>query len=104
MQVYKTARGPAVFVYIFAPLIILLGVLSLFVPFMEDTNLSLIFLLWPIGLATIGFFSIGLLNTIKGRIIVHDDKIQVVKSFSDRELYFDEIKGFKVTLNDIIIE
>lgn len=104
MQVYKTAKGPAIFVFIFAPLIILLGILSLIVPFMQDNNLPLIFLLWPMGLFIIGFSTIGLLNTINGRIIVHDDRIQVIKTFSDRELYFDEIKGFKVTINNIIIE
>lgn len=104
MQLYKTAKGPAIFIYIFAPVLILMGVLSLYVPFMEDNSLALIFLLWPMGLFMIGFFSIGLLDTINGKIIVHEDKIQVVKTFSDRELYFDEIKGFKVTVNNIIIE
>ncbi|WP_299988634.1 hypothetical protein [uncultured Pontibacter sp.] len=106
MLAYKTAKGPALFIYIAAPVFILLGLFCLYVPFMvgQANPLPLVIILWPMAIGFIVFLSIGLLDTIKGRIIVHEDRIQVIKTLSDRSLQFDEIKGYRIAQGYLYVE
>ena len=104
---YKIGKGWAVFIYISSPLLIaLFGFLLImpFVPGMKD-NLSpgFYWFLAPMSLGMIGLIVIGLLDTIKGKVIVSSNAISIRSAFINRDLKFQEIKGFKVEQNYIFV-
>lgn len=106
MQEYRTAKGWAILIYISAPLLIILFGYLLFLPFIGDgdNSLTVAIILVPVSIAMIVFMIIGLIDTMKGRTVIDEDKISVLTSLSKRELRFEEIKGFRVDDNYIHIE
>jgi len=105
MREYKTAKGWAIFIYIFAPFLIGLFGWLLVLPFLDgnfEPNAS--WILIPVCIAMIALMVIGVLDVYKGRLIIHDNSIKTISTFSNRELTFDEIKGFTVNEQYIFIE
>ena len=71
MKEYKIGKRWAIFIYIFAPLFIALFGWLLIMPFvLDDTPIKMLYFLAPLSLAMIGLMIVGLLDTIKGKVII----------------------------------
>lgn len=108
MKEYKIAKGWAIFIYVAAPLLsavfIFLLVMPL-IPGMEDDFPASYY--WSFSIISIGmiFISVvGILDTIKGKFVIDKNRIFIVSTFSNRELLFREIKGYRITDKFIFIE
>lgn len=105
MKEYKTAKGWAIFIYLFAPLLIGLFGWLIALPFLNENfepNVSLI--LTPISIAMIALLVFGVLDVYKGRLIIQYNSIKSISTFSNRELAFDDIKGFTFNEQYIFVE
>jgi len=105
MREYKTAKGWAIFIYIFAPLLIGLFGWLLVLPFLNgniEPNAS--WILIPVSIAMIVFMVFGVIDVYKGRLIIQDNSIKSISTISNRELAFDEIKGYTVNEQYIFVE
>lgn len=105
MKEYKTAKGWAIFIYLFAPLLIGLFGWLLVLPFLNgnfEPNAS--WILIPVSIAMIALMVFGVLDVYRGRLIIEDNSIKSISTFSNRVLAFDEIKGFTVNEQYIFIE
>lgn len=107
MKEYKLAKGWAIFIYIFAPLVIALFVWLAIMPFTpasEGMSPNAAWFFIPVSLLMVGIMVYGLLDAIKGRVIIEGSKIIKKGVFGSRELLSHEIKGFIVIQYYIVIE
>lgn len=107
MRVYKTSKGWAILIYITAPLIIALFCWVLTIPIYPTIEIDLqsyMFLLLPISLAMIALSVIGIIETAKSKFIIDNDKISTINTFSNKQLFFKEIKGYRILDQFVIIE
>lgn len=105
MREYKTAKGWAIFIYLFAPLLIGLFGWLLVLPFLNgnfEPNAS--WILIPVSIAMIVLMVFGVLDVYNGRLIIQDNSIKSISTFSNRELAFDDIKGFTINEQYIFVE
>lgn len=95
-------------IYITAPLLIGLFGWLLIMPFIPgaDDGISptAYWFLAPMSLGMIVFMVVGLIDTVKGKLVVDYNKVYTVSAFSNRQLRFDEIRGYRVAENYIFIE
>jgi hypothetical protein len=104
MQEYKIGKGWAIFIYIFAPLLIALFGWLLIMPFvLDDTPFEMLYFLAPLSLGMIGLIVVGILDTIKGKVIISSDTLSIRSTFINRDLKFQEIKGFQIDQNYIFV-
>jgi len=104
MKEYKIGKGWAIFIYIFTPLLIALFAWILIMPFvLDDTPIEMLYFLAPLSIGMIAYMVVGLLDTIKGKVIISSDTVSIRSTFINRDLEFDKIKGFKVEQNYIYI-
>ena len=105
MKEYKIAKGWAIFIYLFAPLLIGLFGWLLILPFQNgDFTPYASWILIPVSIAMIALMTFGVIDAYKGRLIIQEDCIKSISTFSNRELEFDEIKGFTVNEQYIFVE
>lgn len=105
MKEYKIAKGWAIFIYIFAPLLIGLFGWVLILPFTNGNyspNAS--WILIPIAVGMIALVIFGVIDAYKGKLTIYEDRIVSKSTFSNRELKFSDIKGFTVNDNYIFVE
>jgi hypothetical protein len=101
---FRTAKGWRIFIYIFSPLLIGLFVYVGFITLNSETSnwtVSLIGILISIG--GTAMFTYGLIETIKGRLIIGKNTISIQSTFGTKTLDFQEIKGFRADGNYIHI-
>lgn len=108
MKEYKIAKGWAIFICITAPLLSLLFVFLLIMPLIpgmeEDFPASYY---WSFSIISAGMIFItvaGIVDAIKGKFVIDKNKIFIVSIFSNRQLLFHEIKGYRITDKFIFIE
>lgn len=105
---YKVTKGGAIVTYVVALLLILLFAGILFMPFIppmqEGMPLDIYWFLAPLSIGMILYLVNGVMDTIKGKFIIDHDKVFAIKAFSNRQLYFDEIKGYRIDDYYIYIE
>ncbi|GAB3668918.1 hypothetical protein GCM10028791_44110 [Echinicola sediminis] len=105
LKEYKIAKGWAIFIYLFAPLLIGLFGWVLIIPFQNgDFSPSFTWILVPISIAMIAVMVFGVMEAYKGKFIINSDSIESISSLSNRVLKFDEIKGFTINEQYIFIE
>lgn len=49
------------------------------------------------SLGMMAFMVVALIDTIKGKFVIDQDKVFTVSTFASRQLMFDEIKGYRIT-------
>lgn len=104
MKEYKIAKFWAIFIYITAPFLFGLFIWVLLLPFIEgDFEIEKFLMLTPVSLAMLTLIVVGVLDTIYGKIIVDNDSISLKSTFINRTLKFDEIKGYRVDNNSLIV-
>jgi hypothetical protein len=106
MKEYKISRGWAIFIYITLPLFIALFGWLFIMPFAtgSENDLKTFWFLGPMSIGMIVLLVVGLRETIKGRFVIDNNRIFSVGAFSNKELMFDEIKGYRITEKYILIE
>ncbi len=106
MKEYRISKSWAVFIYITAPLLIGLFGWLFIMPFVTGSknDLKLFWILGPISIGMIVLMVIGLLDTVKGKFVIDNDKIFSISAFSNRELLLNEIKGYRLGDKYIFIE
>lgn len=105
MKKYKIAKGWAIFIYLFAPLLIGLFGWLLILPFLSgnfEPNVS--WVLIPVSVAMISLIVFGVLEAYKGRLIIQNNSIESISIFSNRKLAFEDIKGFTINEQYIFVE
>jgi hypothetical protein len=101
---FRTAKGWRIFIYIFSPLLIGLFVYVGFIALSSETpNLTVFLILIPVSLGGTTMFMYGLIETIKGRLIIGANSISRLSVLGTRTLDFQEIKGFRADSNYIHI-
>ncbi|MBO9701539.1 MAG: hypothetical protein J7604_15125 [Sporocytophaga sp.] len=106
---YKIAKGWAIFIYVFAPLLIALFGSILIMPFIpsaaeNEVPVEVYWIIIPISVTMIVLFIIGIIDTIKGKFVIGHDRIYLNTTLTKRTLLLDEIKGYRVTSKFIFIE
>jgi len=98
------AKGWQIFVYLIAvPMFLLFGSM-LFLPLWDDNpDRSIMWFVAPLSILMMGVIAVGLYDTIKGKIIIGENKLYKT-GFPKRELAFDEIKGYRQEGYYIFIE
>jgi hypothetical protein len=105
MKEYKIAKGSAIFIYLFTPLLIGLFGWLLILPFQSgDFSPNASWILIPLSIAMIAIMIFGVIDAHKGRLIIKEDRIISVSLFSSKELHLDDIKGFTVNEHYIFLE
>jgi uncharacterized membrane protein len=101
---FRTAKGWRISIYIFSPLLIGLFVYVGFITLSSETsNLTVSLILMPISLGGTIMFTYGLVETIKGRVIIGPNSISRLSVLGTKTLDFREIKGFRADSNYIHI-
>lgn len=94
------AIAAAISVLIFIGVFGILGIM----PWVQDEiNLILGLLVTPFSIGIIIFLIYGLINIKKRRFIIDNEKLISISLFKTKELYYDEIKGYKVNERWILI-
>lgn len=108
MKTYKMSKGWAIFIYVAAPLLMALFGWILIMPFFstpaDEINPKVYWVLAPMSLGMMAFMVVALIDTIKGKFVIDQDKVFTVSTFVSRQLMFDEIKGYRITDQYIFIE
>jgi len=106
MKEYRLAKGWAIFIYITAPLLIIVFGALLVMPFFPGMGVSLavLWFLGPVSLGMIALMVYGLADAVKGKFVIDTDKVYTKGVFSDCVLKLDEIKGFRSDEKYIFIE
>lgn len=106
MREFKLSKGWAIFVYITVPLLIALFLWLLLMPFLTGSEIDMnsFRILAPLSIGMIAFLVIGLVDTIKGKFVIDQDKIYTVSAFSTKQMSLHEIQGYRITDNYIFIE
>lgn len=100
MQVYKMAKGWALFVYILCPILIgvfLFPIALYFVPAWRDADFeNYAGFLVPLALFFILFMLAAIVDTARGRVIIDQEKIYTRYLAFNSSIPLKEIKGFRV--------
>ncbi len=105
MKEYKIAKGWAVFIYLAAPLLIgLFGWLLISLFQKGEFSTAAGWILIPFSIGMIVLMLLGMIETYRSRVIIQNDKVISIGTFSRRELLLDEIKGFTVGKEYVCIE
>ncbi|MCX2745494.1 hypothetical protein OO013_16560 [Mangrovivirga sp. M17] len=105
MKEYKIAKGWAIFIYLFSPVLLGLFGWVLSLPFQEENfspNASWIII--PVSIAMIVLIIYGLAETYKGKLLIQNDRIIYISTFYKRILTIDEVKGYTVNEQYIFVE
>lgn len=101
---FRTAKGWRIFIYIFSPLLIGLFIYVGFIAFSSETsNLTVLLILVPVSFGGTIMFTYGLIETIKGRLVIGANSLSRISILGTRTLEFREIKGFRADSNYIHI-
>lgn len=104
MKVYRIAKGWAIFIYIFSPVLIAAFSWTLIMPFVsEDVPRNVAYFLVPLSLGMLVLMIVGILDTAKGKVIVSDTMVSLRSTFINRDLVFHEIKGYVIEDKYILI-
>jgi hypothetical protein len=99
---YKIAKGWKIFIWIALPIFMIIP-FGLSITFYIEYGFSLTFALviLPICLGILFLIILGLIDSIKGKYILTDNKIITVGIFKTKELFFADIKGFTNNENNL---
>ena len=95
MKEYKIAKGWAIFIYIFAPLLIALFAWLMVMPFIEENMpVEAAIIIIPISIGMIGLSILGFLDARNGKVIIGKNSVKPIGPLSTKELVFRDIKGY----------
>lgn len=105
MKEYRIRKFWAIVIYIFAPLMIISFTYLLLMPFIdEDTSIEFLYFMGPVSLIMNVITILGFLDAVKMRLAITNSTFRYRSALSNKELKFDEVRGFRVSDNYIIVE
>ena len=105
MQEFRPKKRYALIVYLGAPLLIaVFGMLILSPVWDKNTNMDTYWLFVVMGVLMIPVMFLGLLEVIKSSFVIGNDSICITGALTNRELRFNEIKGYRVNDKYIVAE
>lgn len=102
MQVYKIDKVWRIITYVLTPIAMIpFGVLLLF-PIIPDFNFDInqdvyYWFLLPLSVTMLFVIIVAFVNTIIGKFVIDKNKIYTTGLFNNKQIYFNDIKGYRIT-------
>lgn len=100
MKEYKMAKGWAIFIYVFAPLligVIATPILMFLIPSWRNGETAQFFAFAvPIALLMIGAMVAGVVDAATGKLTISEEEVRIKHVFLKRQLRASDIKGFRI--------
>lgn len=100
MKEYKMAKGWAIFIYIFAPVLIgvfAMPILMYFIPSWRNGETAQFFAFAiPISLIMMGVMVAAVVDAATGELTINEEDIRIKHVFLKRQLQVSDIKGFRI--------
>ena len=109
MQVYKIDKVWRIITYVLTPVAMIpFGVLLLF-PIIPDFNFDInqdvyYWFLLPLSVTMLFVIIVAFVNTIIGKFVIDKNKIYTTGLFNNKQIYFNDIKGYRITEHFTFIE
>jgi hypothetical protein len=101
---YRIAKGWRIFIYIFAPILMVSFLSTIFFIFTAEGVSPFIAPLLAMGaLVMTCLFAYGLIDTIQSRFIIGNDHVTSINPLASRTLKFEDVLGYKIERNGIYI-
>ena len=107
MQVYKIAKVWRIISYVLAPIAMIPFVVLLLIPIMPDVDINLEVYYWfllPLSVTMLFVIIVAFVNTIIGKFVIDKNKIYTTGLFNNKQIYFNDIKGYRITEHFTFIE
>jgi hypothetical protein len=109
MQVFKIDKVWRIITYVLTPVAMIpFGVLLLF-PIIPDFNFDInqdvyYWFLLPLSVTMLFVIIVAFVNTIIGKFVIDKNKIYTTGLFNNKQIYFNDIKGYRITEHFTFIE
>ena len=107
MQVYKIAKLWRIISYVLAPIAMVPFGFLLLIPIMPDVDINLEVYYWfllPLSVTMLFVIIVAFVNTIIGKFVIDKNKIYTTGLFNNKQVYFNDIKGYRITEHFTFIE
>ena len=107
MQVYKIAKLWRIISYVLAPIAMIPFGVLLLIPIMPDVDINLEVYYWfllPLSVTMLFVIIVAFVNTIIGKFVIDKNKIYTTGLFNNKQIYFNDIKGYRITEHFTFIE
>jgi hypothetical protein len=107
MQVYKIAKLWRIISYVLAPIATVPFGFLLLIPIITNVDINLEVYYWfllPLSVTMLFVIIVAFVNTIYGKFVIEKNKIYTTGLFNNKQIYFDDIKGYRITEHFTFIE
>ena len=109
MKVYRIAKGWRIFSYIIVPILLLPFGFLLISPFLDIPDLNIdktayTYFIVPMSATMTIVVTIAFINTIIGKLVIDKNKIYTSGVLNNKQLFFNEISGYRKTEHFTYIE
>jgi len=107
MQVYKIAKVWRIISYVLAPIAMIPFGVLLLIPIIPDVDINLEVYYWfllPLSVTMLFVIIVAFVNTIIGKFVIDKNKIYTTGLFNNKQIYFYDIKGHRITEHFTFIE
>lgn len=107
MQVYKIAKLWRIISYVLAPIATVPFGFLLLIPIIPNVDINLEVYYWfllPLSVTMLFVIIVAFVNTIYGKFVIEKNKIYTIGLFNNKQIYFDDIKGYRITEHFTFIE
>lgn len=107
MQVYKIAKVWRIISYVLTPIAMVPFGVLLLIPIIPDVDINLEVYYWfllPLSVTMLFVIIVAFVNTIIGKFVIDKNKIYTTGLFNNKQIYFNDIKGYQITEHFTFIE
>lgn len=107
MQVYKIAKLWRIISYVLAPIAMVPFGFLLLIPIISNVDINLEVYYWfllPLSVTMLFVIIVAFVNTIIGKFVIDKNKIYTTGLFNNKQIYFNDIKGYRITEHFTFIE
>ena len=107
MQVYKIAKLWRIISYVLAPIAMVPFGFLLLIPIIPNVDINLEVYYWfllPLSVTMLFVIIVAFVNTIIGKFVIDKNKIYTTGLFNNKQIYFNDIKGYRITEHFTFIE
>ena len=100
MQVYKIAKLWRIISYVLAPIAMVPFGFLLLIPIIPNVDINLEVYYWfllPLSVTMLFVIIVAFVNTIIGKFVIDKNKIYTTGLFNNKQIYFNDIKGYRIT-------
>ena len=107
MQVYKIAKFWRIISYVLTPIAMVPFGFLLLIPIIPNVDINLEVYYWfllPLSVTMLFVIIVAFVNTIIGKFVIDKNKIYTTGLFNNKQIYFNDIKGYLITEHFTFIE